>query len=144
MEVRSRRIDENARLVEIWLGAVRATHHFLGEDEIQILLPLVRDEYVPELEILVAIEDGVPVGFVGLDGSKVEMLFVDPDRHGRGIGKTLLNHVAEMRGSLRVDANEQNPGAVAFYLKSGFKQVGRSELDGSGKPFPLLHMAQGG
>jgi hypothetical protein len=26
----------------------------------------------------------------------------------------------------------------------GFEQVGRSELDGQGNPFPLLHMRLGG
>jgi putative acetyltransferase len=36
--------------------------------------------------------------------------------------------------------NEQNPQGVAFYRHMGFGQVGRSELDGQGNPFPLLHM----
>ena len=36
--------------------------------------------------------------------------------------------------------NEQNPQGVGFYLHMGFEQTGRSELDGEGNPFPLLHM----
>ncbi|WP_311769057.1 GNAT family protein [Novispirillum itersonii] len=36
--------------------------------------------------------------------------------------------------------NEDNPQAVAFYRHMGFTVTGRSEVDGSGKPFPLLHM----
>jgi putative acetyltransferase len=40
-----------------------------------------------------------------------------------------------------VDVNEQNPAAVGFYQHFGFKVVGRSPLDGTGKPFPILHMA---
>ncbi len=37
--------------------------------------------------------------------------------------------------------DEQNEQAVGFYLKMGFEVAGRSELDSTGKPFPLLHMA---
>jgi hypothetical protein len=39
-----------------------------------------------------------------------------------------------------VDVNEQNGQAVGFYLRMGFATEGRSELDGMGKPYPLLHM----
>ncbi|MGY0625916.1 MAG: GNAT family N-acetyltransferase, partial [Paraglaciecola chathamensis] len=41
----------------------------------------------------------------------------------------------------KVDVNEQNPKALGFYQRIGFKVVGRSELDGQGKPYPLLHLA---
>ncbi|MDX6748439.1 hypothetical protein SH611_01325 [Geminicoccaceae bacterium 1502E] len=30
----------------------------------------------------------------------------------------------------------------AFHRKCGFATVGRSEVDGAGRPFPLIHMAQ--
>jgi putative acetyltransferase len=43
---------------------------------------------------------------------------------------------------LRVDVNEGNPGALAFYRRLGFTQTGRSPLDGAGRPYPLLHLAQ--
>ncbi|BBD37628.1 GNAT family N-acetyltransferase [Aminobacter sp. Y103A] len=143
MNIRPRVAADNAVLVAIWEDAVRATHHFLGEDDIQFFRPLVRDDYLPAVEMLVAEDsDGKPVGFIGLDGPKVEMLFVSTSQHGKGIGKALIEHVGRLKGPLAVDVNEQNPGGVAFYLKCGFRQVGRSERDGQGKPFPLLHLAQ--
>lgn len=40
----------------------------------------------------------------------------------------------------KVDVNEENPEAIGFYEHFGFKLIGRSELDGSGKPYPILHM----
>ena len=36
--------------------------------------------------------------------------------------------------------NEQNEQAVGFYLHQGFVIAGRSELDGTGKPYPILHL----
>jgi len=40
----------------------------------------------------------------------------------------------------KVDVNEQNPNSIRFYNRLGFVQTGRSELDGQGKPFPLIQM----
>ncbi|MGX5732505.1 acetyltransferase [Pseudoxanthomonas beigongshangi] len=130
------------RLLEVWESAVRATHHFLAEADIQLFKPLVRDGYLPSAERLGVARDadGQPCGFIGVEAGKVEMLFVDPNHHGRGAGKALLRHAIEHWGAERVDVNEQNPGAVGFYLHLGFQVESRSGLDGLGKPFPLLHL----
>lgn len=130
------------RLLDVWESAVRATHHFLDESDIQLFRPLVRDGYLPSAERLAVARDadGQPCGFVGVEAGKVEMLFVDPAHHGTGAGKALLRHALEQWGADRVDVNEQNPGAVGFYLHMGFHVESRSERDGLGKPFPLLHL----
>ncbi|SLJ82783.1 putative acetyltransferase [Mycobacteroides abscessus subsp. abscessus] len=36
--------------------------------------------------------------------------------------------------------NEDNPTARKFYAAKGFEEIGRSEIDGQGRPFPLLHL----
>jgi putative acetyltransferase len=135
---------DQEQLLDIWLRAVRATHAFLTEDDIQFYLPLVRDKALSGLELWVAeAEDGTSAGFIGLSHAKVHMLFIDPAWHGCGIGRTLLVHAARLKGDLTVDVNEQNDDARAFYRKCGFREVGRSSLDGTGKPFPLIHLASG-
>ncbi|MDR6293960.1 putative acetyltransferase [Inquilinus ginsengisoli] len=140
--IRAGRLDDNPELLDIWLRAVRATHHFLTEDDIQVFVPLLRDHYLAMAELWVAAGAGdAPVGFMGLAEAKVEMLFVDPDRHGLGTGRALLAHAAALKGALTLDVNEQNPGAVAFYRRCGFRETGRSPVDGMGMAFPLIHMA---
>ncbi|WP_426809137.1 acetyltransferase [Pseudomonas sp. WOUb67] len=130
------------QLLDIWLRAVRATHHFLQPSDIDALLPQLRDVYFPAVELWVAVDtDDQPLGFIGFNEHHVEMLFVDPERHGQGIGRALLDFGRQSRSAMSVDVNEQNPQATGFYQHYGFVQTGRSPLDGEGRPFPLLHMS---
>ncbi|TQI79608.1 putative acetyltransferase [Serratia fonticola] len=139
--IRARAAEDNAQLAAIWLRSVRATHHFLSEEDITRLYPQVLNDYLPSVNVWVAEDQaGQLCGFIGLDGNKVEMLFIDAERRGEGIGKALLAQAEAMYSELLLDVNEQNPQALAFYQRYGFSQTGRSELDGQGKPFPLLHM----
>lgn len=143
MHIRPFVSEDRHRLTEIWRAAVEATHDFLTVADIEYYEPLVRDNYLPAVEVWVA-EDaqGVLTGFIGLSENKVEMLFIDPAVKGQGIGRTLLDHAHSLKGRLDVDVNEQNPLALGFYLKYGFVRTGRSETDGEGKPFPIIHLSQ--
>jgi putative acetyltransferase len=127
--------------VEVWEASVRATHHFLTPADVEFFRPLIPD-LLAHLAELACVRDaaGGVVGFLGVQDGKVEMLFIHPDLRGRGIGKLLLRHAVDVLGATRVDVNEQNEQAVGFYLKLGFTVRSRSELDGMGKPFPLLHL----
>lgn len=130
-------------LIALWLRSVRATHTFLGEVDIQSLLPLVRDDVLPVLELWVwSAEDDRPMGFMGLDNAAIEALFVDPGHMRKGGGKRLLDHARARKGPLTADVNEQNPAALAFYLANGFEVIGRSPVDSGGRPFPLLHLRE--
>jgi len=128
-------------LLKIWESSVRATHDFLPEEEIQALRPLLENLYFPAVTLSIArlVEDGSIVGFVGVSEKRIEMLFVEADQRGKGTGKALLRH-AVVQGADALDVNEQNPQAVGFYQQQGFEVVGRSEHDGQGRPYPLLHM----
>lgn len=129
------------RLAELWEASVRATHDFLPLGYIERLRPQVREQYLGFVQLRAWHDaDGHIKGFAGVHDGKLEMLFIDPACRGQGIGKALLAQVIDELGVCEVDVNEQNPQAVGFYLKQGFAQVGRSELDGQGDPFPLLHL----
>ena len=128
-------------LADIWLKSVRATHHFLSEEDIQEFLPIVRNVALVELELWVLESDsGEAIGFLGMNGSKMEALFLAPEFLRRGGGRMLVEHARKLKGELTVDVNEQNRDAVRFYRACGFVIEGRSELDGTGRAFPLLHM----
>lgn len=128
-------------LTELWEASVRATHDFLPESDIHFFKPLVRDQFLASVD-LYALQDGSGRfhGFLGVLDGKIEMLFVDPASRGKGCGKWLLQIALTELQAYDLDVNEQNPQAVGFYQKMGFEVVGRSPLDGMGKPYPILHM----
>lgn len=134
--------QEYPEIVDVWESSVRATHHFLSESDIQFFKPLILNEYLAAVKLACSRDNrtGKIVGFVGVADDKLEMLFIHPYQRGAGIGKQLLNHAIEEMNIRYVDVNEDNEQAVGFYEHMGFHCFKRSELDGMGKPFPLLHM----
>lgn len=126
---------------DVWEASVRSTHDFLREEDIQKMKPLVRDEYLYLVTLFgIRDADGRLLGFIGVAGNKIEMLFIHPDTRGKGIGRQLLDYAVGHLGADEVDVNEQNGQAVGFYRHVGFEVTGRSERDGQGQPFPLLHL----
>ena len=143
MQIRPAQFDDRDALLNIWLRSVRATHLFLAESDIQSLLPIVRDVALKHLELWVVCDSQMrPIGFSGLDGAKLEALFIDPDYFRRGAGRLLIEHARQRKGALTIDVNEQNPDALRFYESCGFRVVGRSPTDSDGRPFPLLHLSE--
>jgi putative acetyltransferase len=130
------------RLFDIWQTAVAATHHFLSEQDAKDIAVLVKEQYIPHAELLMAVGDtGVPMAFIGMTDNVIDALFVHADYRGQGIGGAILQHMQSEFDALTLDVNEGNPGARAFYEKHGFKMTGRSETDDQGRPYPLIHMA---
>ncbi|AZE71481.1 Acetyltransferase [Pseudomonas synxantha] len=133
--------SDYARLAQIWEASVRATHDFLPDSYIDLLKNLVLTRYLDAV-MLVCTKDSRQhiTGFAGVAAGKVEMLFIDPQHRGQGLGRQLLTYAIEHMNAEELDVNEQNPQAQGFYLKQGFEVIGRTEHDGLGQPYPLLHM----
>jgi pimeloyl-ACP methyl ester carboxylesterase/GNAT superfamily N-acetyltransferase len=136
---------ERDPLLLVWRAAVEATHHFLTADDISFFGEVVARHLPVASDVRAAYDQhGRPVGFIAHDRGEIQMLFVEPDLHGRGVGSQLLDCVSREYEELRVDVNEQNLSGRRFYRTKGFTQSGRSALDPSGRPFPLLHLNRRG
>ena len=174
LHLRRALITDHAALADLWKRSVLATHHFLTPLAVDELYIALLQEYLPGVEELWLAEyrqstsemtNGAtpgkdcaktgkdaessadyprPVGFMGFNWPQIEMLFVEPEFFGHGIGKTLLAFTQKRAiaagATLTLDVNEQNPAALAFYKRMGFTVTGRSPLDGQGRPYPLVHM----
>lgn len=129
------------KLLRIWDSSVRSTHDFLSENDIRSIRPEVAEGLHGIPELYCYFEAGEPLGFIGIADSKIEMLFVDANAQGAGIGRKLIEYVRGSSSVRLVDVNEQNPQALAFYEHLGFKVIGRSALDDAGRAFPILHLS---
>lgn len=132
---------EIEKLLQLWERSVRATHLFLTEENIVGLLPFVKIGILGIKKLFIGKgQSGELVGFMGVDNDKIEMLFINPELFGKGIGKFFVTHAVNNLGVNFVDVNEQNEQALGFYEHLGFTVYGRSEFDEQGNPFPILHM----
>lgn len=131
--------SDYSELVGVWERSVRASHDFLTEADIEEIRSKLAAEYFPGVELVCVEDEGSIVGFIGMADGKIEMLFVDAECRGKGIGGVLMDH-ALRHGATSVDVNEQNRAALGFYESRGFKVSGRDETDDAGRPFPILHM----
>jgi GNAT superfamily N-acetyltransferase len=87
---------------------------------------IVRDN-----EVWVAEEQGVVVGFAGLEVGWLNHIYVDPARQGHGIGTGLLDRAKALQPrGLQLWVFQRNDGARRLYERHGFRLV---ELtDGAG------------
>ena len=132
------------QLLEVWERSVRATHLFLSAGEIAEIKTYVRQALREVPHLIVTWEaEGIPVGFMGVDGQKLEMLFLAPEERGKGLGRELVQYGVERFDIREVTVNEQNPQARGFYERMGFCVCRRSELDEQGRPYPILDMRLG-
>ncbi len=91
---------------------------------------------LPNSEFLVA-DDGKAIAGMAFaaatDDPKVVMLrqlYVRPGKQRAGIGRMLLEEIEQCFPEvhkLRLEAEEANGQAIAFYLANGFRQTGRTE-----------------
>ena len=125
------------RLMEIWESAVSSTHDFLKEEDFLYYkeqLPV----YFQHVTLFGFEQEGILIGFMGIAEGNLEMLFVDDNYRGIGIGKRLITYAIGNLQVTKVDVNEQNIQAVGFYKYMGFSIYKRSNLDGEGKEYPIL------
>ncbi|MNU71513.1 putative N-acetyltransferase YjaB [compost metagenome] len=138
--LRASRPEDGNALVDLWRRSVDATHHFLSAEDRKA----IDDEvcgFLPQAPVTVAVdENDKPLGFMLIDGTHMEALFIDPDVRGSGIGRELLQYGLSSHGPLTTDVNMQNSQAVGFYRRMGFVETGRSEVDSQGRPYPLIHL----
>ena len=129
------------QLLEIWEKSVKATHLFLSDSEIENI-----KEYVPQAlkeipHLIVAEnENKFPIGFMGVNGQKLEMLFISSEERGKGVGKKLIRYGIETYSINELTVNEQNPLAKGFYKHMGFQVYKRTDNDEQGNPYPILYM----
>jgi ribosomal protein S18 acetylase RimI-like enzyme len=95
---------------------------------------------VLEHQFILANFENKPVGFASFNIKqsipekivKLHKIYVDPSRHGKGIGKSMLQYIMNeisLKGLtyLELNVNRQNT-AIGFYKKLGFKIIAEEDI----------------
>ena len=131
-------------MLAVWRAAVDATHDFLTAEDRRAIDAEVAG-LLPSAPLWLAVDArDQAIGFMLLDGAHMEALFIDPAVRGTGVGRALVSHALGLHNSITTDVNEQNAQAVGFYERLGFVATGRSDRDGQGRPYPLVHLRSAG
>ena len=68
--------SEYQEVVDVWESSVRATHHFLKEEDIEYFKPLILNTYLDVVELrCIRNKEHKIVGFLGVAEQNLEMLF---------------------------------------------------------------------
>ena len=111
--VKERTAELYETLIEIWENSVRATHTFLTDEEIDDIKSYV-PKAIESVENLIVAETenngvGKIVAFSGVENRKIEMLFVDNDKRGQGIGRKLVEYAVEKYSAETVSRTRFDP-----------------------------------
>jgi putative acetyltransferase len=132
---------DRSRLMEVWESSVRATHGFLSEQDLEVIIPLARAELAHLTPVHCLRDAGESVcAFMAVIDRKIETLFIAPTHRGMGAGRRLVEYAISELAADKVDVNEQNHQAVGFYERMGFRTIARTPSDAQGLPYPILEM----
>ena len=114
-------------MVEVWHRSGLAAYTYLPTwqafDRAQAL-EVFRATILARCELWVAEENGRVVGFLAMNGSYLDRLYIDPELQRRGWGTRLLEHARSLSPSgLELHTHVENHAARALYEKNGFVAV---------------------
>ncbi|AFY37449.1 GCN5-related N-acetyltransferase [[Leptolyngbya] sp. PCC 7376] len=104
-----------------WENASKIAHPFLPAEFLAQERKNIPTLYLPNADTWVAEIDGQVVGFIALIGNEIGGLFLQPEYHGKKIGKLMVDKAQELHGDLEVEVFEKNSVGRKFYDKYGFK-----------------------
>lgn len=130
---------------EIWNKVYPA---IISQEQIDFMLEMMYSEgslkqQMTELShhFIIVYSNGTPVGFASYsvksslepDVIRLNKLYLQPEHHGKGLGKAMMEYIIKegrlLAGSmLELNVNKHNP-AVSFYKKQGFVIVSETVLD---------------
>lgn len=108
--------------------------------EMMYSIPSLRKQAASDKEFIVAMENNQAVGFAsyefnydGTSKTKIHKIYILSNQQGKGIGKTLINYIAQQaqmqkQSALVLNVNKYNM-AQDFYRKLGFEIVKEEVID---------------
>jgi len=122
MHIRQYRDADLEAVVSTWESATRLAHPFMTEEFLDQERKNLPDLYLPNADTWVIEIGGEVAGFIALIGNEVGAIFVQPDHHGIGAGKALMDKAQGLHGDLEVEVFSSNTIGCQFYTSYGFER----------------------
>jgi putative acetyltransferase len=104
-----------------WESATRLAHPFMTDEFLAQERKNTAEIYLPNTDTWVIEIDEEVVGFIALMGNEVGAIFLQPEHHGKGAGKALMDKARDLHGDLEVEVFSENTIGRRFYSKYGFE-----------------------
>ena len=121
--IRQYKVSDLEGVLNSWELATRLAHPFMADEFIAQERINVAEIYMPNTDTWVAELGGEVKGFIALMGNEVGAIFLQPNCHGQGIGKALMDKAQVIHGDLEVEVFKVNIIGRSFYSKYGFEQL---------------------
>jgi putative acetyltransferase len=106
-----------------WESATRLAHPFMTDAFIAQERKNVAELYLPNTDTWVVELSAEVKGFIALMGNEVGAIFLQPECHGRGAGKALMDKAQALHGDLEVEVFKENAIGRKFYVRYGFEPL---------------------
>ncbi len=127
MEIRALTADDVDAVVRVWNATKRETYDFIPQEQGRSVADddaFFREHILPRCALWIAIERGDVLGFLAMEKTYVDRLYVRPDAQRRGVGAALLAKAIELAPhGFELHTHQKNPKARAFYEKHGLTAV---------------------
>lgn len=127
LSLRTLREHEHVEVAALWSRSKKRAYPWLAIEQAHTPeedLAYFRASLCVRCEVWLALRSERCVGFLALEGSHVDQLYVDPEAQSGGIGSRLLGHAKTLRpGGLSLHTFRRNARARAFYAARGFRAV---------------------
>ena len=137
-QVRRYQPADEASIVAIWRAASQSADSFLNAAFFTQEERRICEVYLPNAETWVFEQGTAVVGFIAMLGNEVGAIFVRPESQRAGIGRTLMDTVVDIRGTVFLDVFKANRIGRSFYDRYGFTLEREHVHDETGQPLLRL------
>jgi putative acetyltransferase len=133
VKIRQYKDSDLEAVLSSWEKATRLAHPFMTEGFLAQERINTAEIYLPNTDTWVMEIDGEVVGFIALMGNEVGAIFVQPEFHGRGAGKALMDKAQELHDDLEVEVFKENSIGRKFYSQYGFELLAEKLHEATGQ-----------
>jgi len=131
--IRQYRDSDLNELMTAWENANKLVHPFLNEDFVAQVRMDIPALYLPNADTWVVDVNNHVVGFISLISNEIGAIFLQPELHGKKLGKLMMDKAQELHGDLEVEVFEKNVIGRKFYSRYGFELIKEENHEPTGE-----------